>query len=178
MRPGQVMKRRCECNPRSWVRVLFQGLFGIMNLAGLLRADEVSDSAPMRVFENNGKAHVSISSLAQKARVAVKSLPGQDQFVACKEDRCVLVKDFYVFDGETYIAINPLAESMNAKVIFDRDHTTARIEFSKDPVPTSEGTVRVGQLAPDFRLTRLDGSSIALSDLRGRRVLINSWASW
>lgn len=34
------------------------------------------------------------------------------------------------------------------------------------------------QVAPDFSLTGLDGSALTLSDLRGRPVLINFWASW
>lgn len=37
---------------------------------------------------------------------------------------------------------------------------------------------KVGQLAPDFTLKALDGSSITLSRLRGKAVLINFWASW
>jgi peroxiredoxin len=37
---------------------------------------------------------------------------------------------------------------------------------------------RTGFLAPDFALTTLDGASVRLSDLRGRPVLINFWASW
>ncbi len=32
--------------------------------------------------------------------------------------------------------------------------------------------------APDFRLATLDGSSLALSDHRGRYVLLNFWATW
>jgi hypothetical protein len=42
----------------------------------------------------------------------------------------------------------------------------------------SQPTPHVGSPAPDFRLTKLDGSSIALSELLGKRVLINSWATW
>jgi len=37
---------------------------------------------------------------------------------------------------------------------------------------------RIDNLAPDFELRTLDGESVRLSDLRGRPVLINFWASW
>jgi peroxiredoxin len=33
-------------------------------------------------------------------------------------------------------------------------------------------------LAPDFSLESLDGSSMRLSDLRGKAVLLNIWATW
>ena len=37
----------------------------------------------------------------------------------------------------------------------------------------------VGQPAPDFAVQSLDGGrTIRLSDFRGRRVLILTWASW
>lgn len=35
-----------------------------------------------------------------------------------------------------------------------------------------------GRTAPDFRLARLDGGDLRLSDLRGKTVIINFWASW
>jgi len=35
-----------------------------------------------------------------------------------------------------------------------------------------------GAPAPDFTLKTLDGGEVTLSDLRGRPVLINFWASW
>ena len=35
-----------------------------------------------------------------------------------------------------------------------------------------------GFLAPDFTLETLDGESVTLSDLRGKAVLLNFWATW
>jgi cytochrome c biogenesis protein CcmG/thiol:disulfide interchange protein DsbE len=37
---------------------------------------------------------------------------------------------------------------------------------------------QAGFLAPDFTLETLDGDTITLSDLRGRAVLLNFWATW
>lgn len=36
----------------------------------------------------------------------------------------------------------------------------------------------IGRAAPDFRLTTLDGRTVRLSDLQGKTVLINFWATW
>ncbi|WP_368654279.1 redoxin domain-containing protein [Ornithinibacillus sp. 4-3] len=38
--------------------------------------------------------------------------------------------------------------------------------------------LNVGDMAPDFHLTTLDGEEVALSDYRGSRVWINFWATW
>jgi thiol-disulfide isomerase/thioredoxin len=35
-----------------------------------------------------------------------------------------------------------------------------------------------GRAAPDFRLSTLDGRSVRLSDLQGKTVLVNFWATW
>lgn len=36
----------------------------------------------------------------------------------------------------------------------------------------------IGKEAPDFTLKQFDGGEIRLSDLRGKTVLVNFWASW
>jgi cytochrome c biogenesis protein CcmG, thiol:disulfide interchange protein DsbE len=42
---------------------------------------------------------------------------------------------------------------------------------------TAPGAV-IGASAPEFALADLDGNPVRLSDLRGRPVIINFWASW
>jgi len=38
--------------------------------------------------------------------------------------------------------------------------------------------INVGDSAPEFRLSSLDGKEVSLSDLRGKVVLVHFWATW
>lgn len=38
--------------------------------------------------------------------------------------------------------------------------------------------IQKGQLAPDFELVDLQGNPVKLSDFKGKRVLLNFWATW
>ena len=44
-------------------------------------------------------------------------------------------------------------------------------------VATKEG-LNKGDIAPDFELNTLDGKKIRLSELKGKKVIINLWATW
>ena len=47
------------------------------------------------------------------------------------------------------------------------------------PVPSSvEGGLDVGQRAPDFTLTNLEGESVTLASLQGRPVMIYFFTTW
>ncbi|HLF71736.1 MAG TPA: TlpA disulfide reductase family protein [Dehalococcoidia bacterium] len=48
----------------------------------------------------------------------------------------------------------------------------AKNTTGQSPSPTT------GRAAPDFLLRTLDGETVRLSDLQGRPVLVNFWASW
>ncbi|RNB83751.1 TlpA family protein disulfide reductase [Brevibacillus nitrificans] len=54
--------------------------------------------------------------------------------------------------------------------------------FTQEAAPEQEtsqtvGTQR-GNLAPDFSLMTAEGEAIRLSDLRGKKVIVNLWATW
>lgn len=42
----------------------------------------------------------------------------------------------------------------------------------------SNSGIRKGELAPDFELTTLDGEVVKLSNYKGKRVMLNFWATW
>ena len=46
------------------------------------------------------------------------------------------------------------------------------------PQDEIESYTRVGQEMPDFTITSLDGKQIKMSELRGKVILINFWATW
>lgn len=56
------------------------------------------------------------------------------------------------------------------------------LTFSREPQQSDPANLTVapapGHLAPDFTLATLDGGEIQLSQLRGKPVVINFWATW
>jgi cytochrome c biogenesis protein CcmG, thiol:disulfide interchange protein DsbE len=46
------------------------------------------------------------------------------------------------------------------------------------PASAGGGKVKVGEIAPDFTLTLVDGSQVSLATLRGKVVVLNFWATW
>ncbi len=44
--------------------------------------------------------------------------------------------------------------------------------------PATAAVVKVGERAPDFELTLMDGTKVRSTDLRGRVVVLNFWATW
>jgi hypothetical protein len=130
------------------------------------------------VMQQNGVAYVPGSELEQDGRVAVKSLPGRDEVVVCSSAHCALVKDFVRKGDEIWVSTPALEKALGWKSRFSPDRRSVSFAFESPEVSTTDSPARVGQLAPNFQVVRLDGSLVSLADFRGKRVLINSWASW
>jgi hypothetical protein len=135
-------------------------------------------AAPLPVVVRDGQAHVTATALEREAGIVIKKLPGRGQYVACGAEQCAPLKSVLT-EGETLlVSVAGVSEALTLTVNFDdgRQHVTLV------PAPpgsvTASGTARVGSIAPNLRLTKLDGTPVSLDEFRGQRVLINSWASW
>ena len=70
-----------------------------------------------------------------------------------------------------------MAAALSFSTRFSDDRKS--VSLSKNPQASSDDRLpSVGELAPNFRIPLLNGGTVSLSDFRGKRVLINSWASW
>lgn len=72
-------------------------------------------------------------------------------------------------DGEF---LNELANKLKAEKI---EHYYATL-FLNTLARKSAG--KEGSIAPDFELTTLDGKKVKLSDLKGKKVILDFWATW
>lgn len=57
------------------------------------------------------------------------------------------------------------------------DQTEESVE-TEDIPGAKLSALREGAEAPDFELNTLDGKSVKLSDYRGKKVILNFWATW
>jgi peroxiredoxin len=63
-------------------------------------------------------------------------------------------------------------------MLFGRNQPSSSGAPVVTPGQASSGDIRAGVPAPDFKATAFDGSTIQLSSLRGKVVLLNFFASW
>lgn len=69
-----------------------------------------------------------------------------------------------------------LTNFMKSKIADDEKIDTSSTQVSS--TVDNESGLKVGQNAPDFTLKTLDGKKAKLSDYRGKKVILNFWASW
>ena len=77
-------------------------------------------------------------------------------------------------DGSTYFNVTCFAEKVDQVFAQDAEHNV----WSFTAVPTVQTSPLMAGEAPDFALPDRTGKIVRLSDFRGKKVLILSWASW
>lgn len=90
---------------------------------------------------------------------------------ACREDLCIpLSKDLLKGD---YFNLSAFARK-TGEVVLKAD--TAVYSFGE--IPVLRGAFYNSRVAPDFAVPDRKGKVVHLSDFRGKKVLVVTWASW
>jgi hypothetical protein len=145
-------------------------------LLALLFSLQSALSMEIPILTQEGQLYVSGEALSREAGIEIKTLPGLKGVVACSKDRCAVVKNPLLEGTRILVSVTELAEAMDLE--WQLTPSGDRVQLAwKTPTPRTEQP-DVGLFAPNFRLTTLEGNEVALEDFRGKRVLINSWASW
>lgn len=78
-----------------------------------------------------------------------------------------------LFGWTVYAFVTDYSAEQQLKVNNSDDNTQKQKEV--DPPPIG---LNVGNRAPDFKLTTLEGEQVRLSDYQGKPVMLNFWATW
>lgn len=89
---------------------------------------------------------------------------------ACKGDRCVPLQGIDP-DAHT-VDVRVLSEALGMPIVHDEVHGLYAVG------PESGGPLLASAECPEIVLPDLAGKEFSISSLRGRKVVIVSWASW
>ena len=99
---------------------------------------------------------------------------------ACLDELCVPVlqdRDSEMFvsrAGQAWFNVTALARKLEQAYVADHDHRV----WSFGEIPIARSSFLRSAMAPDFELPNRAGELVRLSDFRGKKVLIITWASW
>ena len=99
---------------------------------------------------------------------------------ACLEDLCIPIaqnEDSGLFvrrDGKGWINVTELARKVQQPFVHDANSSV----WSFGAIPLVRRPFLDSAIAPDFALTDRKGKTVRLSDFRGKKVMIVTWASW
>jgi len=99
---------------------------------------------------------------------------------ACLDELCVPIKQdknsdiFISRDSDRWVSVTELADRLGQAYAVDREKQV----WSLGEVPATRKAFAEQGIAPDFTLPDVDGRPVRLTDLRGKKVMLLTWASW
>ena len=99
---------------------------------------------------------------------------------ACLDDICVPIRqtedsDIFITRQSTgWVNVTELARRVQQPMVADHETQT----FSLGAIPVQRQSFVRDAMAPDFELTDWRGKTHKLSDFKGKKIMLLSWASW
>ena len=99
---------------------------------------------------------------------------------ACLGDLCVPIRQdednelFKTQGGKRWVNVSLVATKLNQPFLVDREEGV----WSLGVIPAARASTLESAIAPDFAIADRNGKTIRLSDYRGKKVLLVTWASW
>ncbi len=99
---------------------------------------------------------------------------------ACIDDICVPVRQdvdsdiFVTRQGTQWFNVSELADRLNQPMVVDSDNGV----WSFGAIPARRSSFLNKAVAPDFSLPDVNGNTIKLSDFKGKKIMLLTWASW
>lgn len=141
-----------------------------------------AQSAPGAVVLYEGRAIVLDRIRADTARadqlwIQTRDLPRINDFElkpqgACRADVCIPIPR--AMTRGAYFNLSAFAARVGQRVIAD----PANRVWSFGEIPVVRGAFLESRMAPDFSLPDRKGRHVRLSQFRGKKVLLVTWASW
>lgn len=191
---------RVADNPASTV-TLFCGMepLEIRGFASNLAGAKVTGSESHRqwseyqnsvgtIDENLKKTATYFDELAQEGKLAEKEDSLRSHYGLLSAEKESFIKTWVLQHPDSYvsafiIALNYLNQPQAETLVPLYQPLASEVKNSYYGKVVGENVARVeglmiGKVAPDFSQNDINGSTIALSSLRGKYVLIDFWASW
>ena len=99
---------------------------------------------------------------------------------ACLDELCIPVLQdrdselLVIRSGQKWFNVTELARSLQQPFVADHDQRV----WSLGEIPVTRTRFLSAAVAPDFALPDRQGTLVRLSDFRGTKVLLVTWASW
>ena len=99
---------------------------------------------------------------------------------ACLDEICIPIRQnedsniFVTRQNQGWVNVSELARRIQQPLVADYDTQT----FSLGAIPAQRQSFVRDAVAPDFELQDWQGTSYRLSDFKGKKIMLLSWASW
>lgn len=137
--------------PDSTVTIQMQGITRLISQDTLNEADMTSATADAEAMSKMGADIIALSQSKEK---------GANESILAMIDKAILEKSVGKYTDLLAMA----------KKEFERRRNPA--------ATTAPGAPKPGDVAPDFTVTDINGTSVTLSRMKGKVVLLDFWATW